>query len=125
MTEVRLQSNSWTLVHQYLDEANKALQANEPEQASQFMFNATDAALRCLAESRNEQFDTRDQQIEFVQLLDRENGNERFYVEHLLLGQYFADSAQMGVERKIDLNDYMPMTADFVAHLQRLSEAKA
>ena len=123
MMEVTLVSGSWDFAAQCLDDAGLALQANDTEKASQLMFDATETALRLLAESRDAKFETVDQQIEFADLLDRENGKGSFYMEHLMMCQFFADSARFGVEREFDLSDYLPMTVYFVNHLQTLSEA--
>ena len=123
MTELILDSSLWDSAQQRLTDAGLALRANNVEEASQLMFDATDSALRLLAESRSAEFETVDQQIEFAELRDRENGNDGFYSEHLMMCQFFANGARFGVEREFDLSDYLPMTVDFVRHLQRLSEA--
>ena len=123
MMEVTLVSDSWDFAAQCLEDASLSLEANDIEKASQLMFDATETALRLLAESRDAKFETVDQRIEFANLLDRENGNDSFYMEHLMMCQFFADSARFGVEREFDLSDYLPMTVYFVNHLQTLSEA--
>ena len=123
MMEVTLVSGSWDFAAQCLDDAGLALQANDTEKASQLMFDATETALRLLAKSRSVEFETAEQQIEFAGLLDHENGNDSFYMEHLMMCQFFANSARFGVEREFDLSDYLPMTVYFVNHLQTLSEA--
>ena len=123
MTELISGSNPWDSAQQRLTDAGLALQANDIAKASRLMFDATDTALRLLAKSRSAEFETVDQQIEFADLLDRENGNDSFYIEHLMMCQFFADGARFGVEREFDLSDYLPMTVDFVKHMQTLSEA--
>ena len=123
MAKAALVSDSWDFAAQCLDDAGQALQADDTEKASQLMFNATDTALRLLAESRSAEFETVDQQIEFADLLDCENGNDSFYMEHLMMRQFFSDGARYGVDSEFDLSDYLPMTVDFVNHLQILSEA--
>lgn len=92
------------------------------EWGSHCLWQATAAALGNLAGQRGLAVDTAADRLEFAKLLDSENGNRRYYVWRLMLGEYYLDNAELGVMPGDDPSKYYQLAVDFVDHLREMGD---
>lgn len=115
--------NTRAIAEKCINSAWEAFDSHRPELASRLIWDATDAALRSLARQRGHGVNNPDDRIALAELLDVENGKERYYIQRLMLCEYFQDNAEFGVMPGDDPRDYATVAADFINHLLELAEA--
>ena len=99
-----------------------AFDNHRPELGSKLVWDAAEAALRQLARQYDYDISDPDQRLEFARMLDRQNGGDRYYIERLLLCEYFQNNTKIGVMPGEDPTLYAPVAVKFINHLLELSE---
>lgn len=118
-----LEHNTRAIAEKCVSAAWEAFDSHRPELASRLIWDATDAALRSLARQRGRGVNTPDDRIALAELLDVENGSERYYIQRLMLCEYFQNNAEFGVMPGDDPRDCAWVAAEFIDHLLELAEA--
>lgn len=113
-----------SITEKCLTAAWDAFDNHRPELGSKLIWEAAEAALRALAGQYDYDIGDPDQRIKFAKMLDRQNGGDRYYIDRLLLCEYFHDNTKIGVMPGEDPTLYAPIAADFINHLLELSEGK-
>ena len=113
-----------SITEKCLSAAWDAFDSHRPELGSKLIWDAAAAALRQLARQYDYDTDDPDQRLEFARMLDRQNGGDRYYIDRLLLCEYFHNNAKIGVMPGEDPSYPAPIAADFINHLLELSEGK-
>ena len=118
-----------TLEHSARASAEKRLSAawdafdnHRPELGSKLVWEAAEAALGALARQHEYDIGTLEQRLEFARLLDAKNGGDGYYVNRLLMCEYFEDNAEMGVMPGSDPTAYVPVATRFINHLLAVVE---
>lgn len=122
MATAPLEPDTRSITKKCLSEAWDAFHNHRPELGSKLVWDAAEAALRQLARQQNYAIDTLDQRFEFVELLDAQNGNGRYYIGQLMMCEYFEDNATMGVMPGDDPASYVTVATEFIEHLLDLAE---
>ena len=118
-----------TLEHSTRASAEKRISAawdafdnHRPELGSKLVWEAAEAALCALARQHDYDIGTPDRRLEFARLLDAKNGGDGYYLNRLLMCEYFEDNAEMGVMPGSDPTTYAPVATEFIDHLLNLIE---
>ena len=118
-----------TLEHSIRAIAEKRLSAawdafdnHRPELGSKLVWEAAEAALGALAQQHDYDIGTLEQRLEFARLLDAKNGGDGYYINRLLMCEYFEDNAEMGVMPGSDPTTYAPVATEFIDHMLNLIE---
>ena len=117
---IEIQHSQHSKHDDYISLARYAFAERRYERGSHYLWQATAAALGNLAGQRGCAVDTADERLEFAKLLDSENGNSRYYVRRLMLGEYYLDNAERGVMPGDDPSKYYQLAVDFVGHLREM-----
>ena len=122
MTTATLEPTTRAITEKCLSAAWDAFDNHRPELGSKLVWDAAEAALRQLARQYDYDTDDPDQRLEFARMLDRQNGGDRYYIEQLLLCEYFQSNAETGVMPGDDPEYAAPVAARFIDHLLELIE---
>ena len=117
-----LQHSTRAVAEKRLSAAWDAFDNHRPELGSKLVWEAAEAALRALARQHDYAIDDPDQRIGFAKMLDARNGSDGYYLNRLLMCEYFEDNAAMGVMPGSDPATYAPVATDFIDHLLNLIE---
>ena len=99
-----------------------AFDNHRPELGSKLVWEAAEAVLRELARQHDYAIDDPGQRLEFARLLDAKNGGDGYYINRLLMCEYFEDNAETGVMPGSDPTTYVPVATRFINHLVDLIE---
>ena len=116
--------NPRAITNDYLNQAWAAFDAHRLERGSAFIWKATEVALRCAAAKRGLTVDTPDERIDFVEMLDAENGKDRYYIGWLMFSEYFRHNAELGVmPGDTNIARDARMSIEFIDFLLEMGEA--
>ena len=117
-----LEHSTRAIAEKHLSAAWDAFDNHRTELASRHIWDAAAVALRALARQHDYAFDTSEQRVGFAKMLDARNGNDRYYIERLLLCEYYESNAELGVMPGDDPEYPAPIAAKFINHLLDLIE---
>ena len=117
-----LEHSPRAIAEKRLSAAWDAFDNHRPELGSKLVWEAAEATLRALACQHDYDIGTPDQRIGFAKMLDARNGSDGYYLNRLLLCEYFEDNAEMGVMPGDDPDYAAPVAARFINHLLDLVE---
>ena len=117
-----LQQSARAIAEKRLSAAWDAFDNHRPELGSKLVWEAAEAALGALARQHDYAIDDPDQRIGFAKMLDAQNGRDGYYLNRLMLCEYFEDNAEMGVMPGDDPDYAAPVAARFINHLLDLIE---
>lgn len=117
-----LEHSARAIAEKRLSAAWDAFDNHWPELGSKLVWEAAEAALGELARQRDYDIGTPDQRIGFAKMLDAQNGSDGYYLNRLLMCEYFEDNAEMGVMPGSDPTTYAPVATEFINHLLNLIE---
>ena len=116
------ETNTRSITEKCLSAAWDAFDNHRPELGSKLVWEAAEEALRQLGRQYDYDIGDPGQRLEFARMLDRQNGGDRYYIERLLLCEYFQNNTKIGVMPGEDPTLYAPVAAEFINHLLELSE---
>lgn len=111
-----------SITEKHLSAAWDAFDNHRLELGSKLIWDAAEAALSHLARQYDYDISDPDQSIEFARMLDRQNGGDGYYLNRLLLCEYFQSNAETGVMPGDDPEYAAPVAARFINHLLELIE---
>ena len=117
-----LEHSPRAIAEKRLSAAWDAFDNHRPELGSKLVWEAAEAALRPLARQYDYPIDDPDQRIGFAKMLDARNGSDGYYLNRLLMCEYFEDNAETGVMPGSDPASYVPVATEFIDHMLNLIE---
>ena len=105
-----------------LSAAWDAFDNHRPELGSKLVWEAAEAALRPLARQHDYDIGTPDQRIGFAKMLDAQNGSDGYYLQRVLLCDYYLSNAELGVMPEDDPTRYALIAAKFINYILDLIE---
>ena len=117
-----LQQSARAVAEKRLSAAWDAFDNHRSELGSKLVWEAAEAALRALARQHDYAIDDPDQRIGFAKMLDARNGSDGYYLNRLMLCEYFEDNAETGVMPGSDPAAYVPVATRFINHLLAMVE---
>ena len=120
--ELATEPTTRAIAEKCLTAAWDAFDNHRLELGSKLIWDAAEAALRHLARQYDYDISDPDRQIWFAEMLDAQNGNDRYYLNRLMLCQYFQSNAETGVMPGDDPEYAAPIAARFINHLLELIE---
>ena len=117
-----LEHSTRAIAEKRLSAAWDAFDNHRPELGSKLVWEAAEAALCALARQYDDDIGTLEQRLEFARLLDAKNGAAGYYINRLLMCEYFEDNAETGVMPGSDPTTYVPVATEFIDHLLNLIE---
>ena len=117
-----LEHSPRAIAEKRLSAAWDAFDNHRPELGSKLVWEAAEAALRPLARQYDYDIDDPDQRIGFAKMLDARNGSDRYYIDLVLLCEYYQSNAEIGVMPGDDPSYPVPIAAKFINHLLELIE---
>ena len=117
-----LEHSARAIAEKRLSAAWDAFDNHRPELGSKMVWEAAEAALRPLARQYDYPIDDPDQRIWFAKMLDAQNGSDGYYLQRVLLCDYYQSNAEFGVMPEDDPTRYAPIATKFINHLLDLIE---
>ena len=117
-----LEHSARAVAEKRLSAAWDAFDNHRPELGSKLVWEAAEAALRPLARQHDYDIGTPDQRIGFAKMLDAQNGSDGYYLQRVLLCDYYLSNAELGVMPEDDPTRYATIATKFINHLLELIE---
>ena len=117
-----LEHNPRAIAEKRLSAAWDAFDNHRPELGSKLVWEAAEAALRPLARQYDYPIDDPDQRIGFAKMLDAQNGSDRYYLQRVLLCDYYQSNAEIGVMPGDDPTKYATIATKFINYILDLVE---
>ena len=111
-----------SITEKCLTAAWDAFDNHRPELGSKLVWEAAEAALRPLARQYDYPIDDPDQRIGFAKMLDAQNGSDRYYLQRVLLCDYYQSNAELGVMPGDDPTRYATIATKFINYILDLVE---
>ena len=117
-----LEHSARAVAEKRLSAAWDAFDNHRPELGSKLVWEAAEAALRPLARQYDYPIDDPDQRIGFAKMLDARNGSDRYYLQRVLLCDYYQSNAEIGVMPGDDPTKYATIATKFINYILDLVE---